>query len=99
MDLLGRENNDVIDWVMSRVPQPEQLSGHSYKIVESSEALFTYEPSLALVQHVSQMLHIDREYSTTDIRRRQSSRQHYATSSSPPMMSQPSRSSLPGIDK
>lgn len=53
MDLLGRENNDVIDWVMSRVPQPEQLSGHSYKIVESSEALFTYEPSLALVQHTS----------------------------------------------
>ena len=63
MDLLGRENDDVIDWVLSCVPQPEQLSGHSYKIVESSEALFTYEPSLAMAQqqHVSKIMHIDRQ--------------------------------------
>ena len=48
MDLLKIENDSVIDWVLSRVPRGELLSGASYKIVDDDETLFTNDTSLVL---------------------------------------------------
>ena len=48
MDLLKVENDTVIDWVLSRVPKGELLSGASYKIVDDDETLFTNDTSLVL---------------------------------------------------
>ena len=48
MDLLKVENDAVIDWVLSRDPKGELLSGASYKIVDDDETLFTNDTSLVL---------------------------------------------------
>ena len=47
-DLLKVEKDAVIDWVLSRVPKGELLSGASYKIVDDDETLFTNDTSIVL---------------------------------------------------
>ena len=53
MDLLKVENDAVIDWVLSRVPKGELLSGASYKIVDDDETLFTNDTSIVMPVSVS----------------------------------------------
>ena len=53
MDLLKLQNDAVIDWVLSRVPKGEILSGASYKIVEDDETLFTNDTFIVMPVSVS----------------------------------------------